>query len=214
MTEPDAFHRLMRFITDDIKNFLRYEEEKEIIYLNHGNDYMGSGSFCFNHELDKKDVVSGKVLSTNTWGHLNSQESVGISPELFDEMIFPYYEELSREFGLIYYGCCESVSDFWDKSLYKLKNLRKFSISPWCDAKMMGQRLENRDTIFSLKPSPQYLGVKRSFDGKAFSDYLKDRLQTAKNCRKEVIFRDVYDLHGNIAKLKEAVEITKKVLEG
>lgn len=66
MTEPDAFYRLMRFITDDIKNFLRYEEEKEIIYLNHGNDYMGSGSFCFNHELDKKDVVSGKVLSTNT----------------------------------------------------------------------------------------------------------------------------------------------------
>lgn len=213
LNEPDEFHKLMRFMTDDIKNLLRFEEEQEIIYLNNKNDYMGSGSYCFNNELNKCDAASGKVLSKNTWGHLNSQESVGISPELFDELIFPYYEELSREFGFLYYGCCEPVSDFWDTSLYKLKNLRKISISHWCDAHMMGQRLEDKNIIFSLKPAPQFLGVTKEFDCCGFTDYMRDKLKYAKKCKKEVIFRDVYDLHGNIKKLKQVLEITKKVLE-
>ncbi|MGN0180101.1 MAG: hypothetical protein ACI4DY_11835 [Monoglobaceae bacterium] len=83
---PDEFHALMQFITDDLISALRFQEENNILFLNNGNDYLGSGSFCFNNELTGGN---GAVTSRDTWGHMNSQETVSISPAMYEEFIFP-----------------------------------------------------------------------------------------------------------------------------
>jgi hypothetical protein len=214
MSEAGDFHRLMRMVVDDLKRCLRWQEDQGLLVLNNGNDYMGSGSFCFSGELPQGDY-DGRVRSRDTWGHLNSQESIGISPEQFAEFVYPYYEELAREFGLVYYGCCEPVHNYWDRSLRNLPNLRKISISPWCDEEAIGERLNGGRVIYSRKPSPNFIGIKAEFDEEAFTAYVQKTAAAVKGrCKAEFIFRDIYTLHGNRDKLRSAVEITRRIAEG
>ncbi|AEF82621.1 hypothetical protein [Leadbettera azotonutricia] len=217
MVEPDDFHRLMGAITDDLLRCLRWQEEKGLLLLNNRNDYMGSGSFCFSDELPapgSNAAKGGKAVSRDTWGHLNSQESIGISPGQFHEFVYPYYEKLAKEFGLVYYGCCEPVHAYWDNSLSRLPNLRKISISPWCDEEIMGEKLAGSKVIYSRKPSPNFIGIKAEFDEEAFIAYVKKTAAAVKGrCKAEFIFRDIYTLHGNLGKTRKAVEITRHIAE-
>jgi hypothetical protein len=213
MSEAEDFHRLMRMVTDDLKRCLRWQEAQGLLILNNGNDYMGSGSFCFSDELPQKDYA-GAVRSRDLWGHINSQESIGISPEQFAEFVYPYYEELAGEYGLVYYGCCEPVHAYWDTSLSRLPNLRKISISPWCDEEIMAERLSGRGVIYSRKPSPNFIGIKAEFDGDAFTAYIRKTADAVQGrCKAEFIFRDIYTLHGNLPKTRRAVEITRRIAE-
>ncbi|MFI3214213.1 MAG: hypothetical protein R3Y24_12845 [Eubacteriales bacterium] len=209
LTEPDEFHRLMEFVTDDSIRLLRFQEEMGIMQVNNRNDYMGSGSYCFNNEIG--NVAEGDaVKSIDTWGHINSQESVGISPAAFQEFILPYILKLSKEFGLLYYGCCEPVSDFWKEGVEKIENLRKVSISPWCNEEMMAEQLAGSKTIYSRKPSPNFIGIEANFDEVGFREYIRTTAKLINNCKAEFIFRDIYKLHGNIEKVKKAVQITRE----
>jgi hypothetical protein len=207
----------MRAINDDILRCLRWQEENKLLLLNNGNDYMGSGSFCFSDELPvpgSNAAKTGKVTSHDTWGHLNSQESIGISPDQFAEFVYPYYAELAKEFGLVYYGCCEPVHAYWDSSLGRLPNLRKISISPWCDEDIIADRLSGTTVIYSRKPSPNFIGIKAEFDEEAFTAYINKTAAAVKGrCRAEFIFRDIYLLHGNPEKTRRAVEITRHIAE-
>lgn len=204
---PEALHRLMAFLVEDMRRLLRWEEREGLLFANAGNDYMGSGSYCFNRELP----ASGPVVSTQTWGHSNSQESVGVSPEQYEEFVFPYIRELAKEFGLFYYGCCEPVDPIWDSCLCKLPNLRKVSISAWCDEAKMAERLSKAPVIYSRKPSPNYLGVDPELDEAAFRAYMKRTIDLTRDCHVEIIFRDIYTLHGNPAKARRAVEIVRSL---
>lgn len=210
--EPDLFHELMQFITQDKIRLLRWEEEHSCLWLNNHNHYMGGGSYCFTEELPQKDFT-GKVRSIDTWGHMNSQESVGISPDMFQEFILPYMKTLSKEFGMLYYGCCEPVSDFWNEGIEQIENLRKVSISPWCKEAFMAERLSGRDIIYSRKPSPNFLGIQSEFQEEEFRAYIQETVNLTKECKSEYIFRDIYQLYGNIDKVKRAVQVVRELTE-
>lgn len=207
---PESFHELMKFLVADFKRLLRWEEENGLLFANAGNDYMGSGSYCFNRELKQE----GTARSIETWGHMNSQETVSISPDMYGEFIFPYYAETAKEFGLLYYGCCEPVHPIWKDYVSKLPNLRKVSISPWCDEAVMAEYLTGANVIYSRKPSPNFLGVTPEFDEEAFTAYVKNTVELTKGCHTEFIFRDVYTLHGNTEKARRAVEIVRSLTRG
>ncbi len=209
MDTPDEFHQLMSFITDDCIRLLRWEEENGYIFLNNRNDYMGGGSFCYNNELPQSDF-NGKVRSIDTWGNTNSQESVGISPDMYREFILPYMKKISKEFGLMYYGCCEPVSDFWKDGIETIPNIRKVSISAWCNEEYMAEALKDRAVIYSRKPSPNFIGVQKEFDEDAFRAYIRKTAQLTKDLPAEIIFRDIYKLNGNKEKLKRAVQIVRE----
>lgn len=177
----------MQFILDDHRFFLRWQEENGLPFANSGNDYMGSGSYCFNQELKQQ----GTALSTETWGYINSQESVGISNEMYGEFIFPYYQQMAKEFGLLYYGCCEPADGIWEDYISKLPNLRKVSVSPWCNEEFLAERLKNSRVIYSRKPSPNFVGVNPELDEEAFRAYIKKTVDLTKDCHTEFIFRDV-----------------------
>lgn len=206
---PEAFLRLMELVADSQIALLRYEEHHGLLPLNNGNDYLGSGSFCFSRELPGPDF-DGTVRSLHTFGHMNAQEAVGLSPEMFREMILPCYQRVAKEFRLLYYGCCEPVSAFWEDGVETLPNLRKVSVSPWCDEAYMAPRLAQRRILYSRKPSPNFLGVQSAFEEGAFRAHIRATVELTRDCETEYIFRDVYRLHGNVSKLRRAVEIVRE----
>ena len=158
--------------------------------------------------------LAGRLIATHdVWGYMDSQESVGMSPDMFDEFFFPYYREVASLFGLLSYGCCEPVHTCWEKSLRRLPNLRKVSISPWCDETKMGEALRGSRTIYHRKPSPNFIGVGRDLDEEAFTRHICHTLECARGCRLEFSFRDVYTLEGNRDKPRRAVQLIRELIE-
>lgn len=209
-TEPEEFHRLMDFVTGDAIRLYRWEEENGHMFLNNGNTLIGSGNWCFTRELPQKDFA-GKVRSVDTWIHMNAEEACDISPDMFKELILPYQKRLAKEFGLIYYGCCEPTSKFWDGGIETIENVRKVSISPWCDERFMGERLAGKNIIYSRKPKDYlYIGSRKELDEEAFRKNIRQTIAATKGCKVEYIFRDVMTIHGNGAKVRRAVEIVRE----
>ena len=155
---PEHVKALYEFICDDIIAVIRTMEAKRILTSNCGNDYAGSGSYGFTDELSS----TGDITSGMLWGNINSQETVGVSPKMFEEFVFPAYQRLAEEFGLVYYGCCEPVHEIWDDCLSALPHLRKVSISPWCDENVMGEAL--RAAASFTRESPARISSESAID--------------------------------------------------
>jgi hypothetical protein len=215
LDHPEEFHQMMSFITEDSLDFVKWQEEENLLVLNNDNDYVGSGSYGFINELPSSDTYAktGKVTAKDLWCNFNSQESVGLSPSMYAEFFFPYYRKVAEHFGLMYYGCCEPVHEIWDNCLSELTNLRKVSVSAWCDEEFIGDRLRGGKTIYSRKPSPNYIGVGAILDEKAFAEHISKTLQAAKGCPLEFIFRDIYILNGDQSKPARAIKIVREQIE-
>ena len=207
---PDEMHALYRFITDDVLAFVRWQEREGLLCPNNGFDYIGGGSYGFSDELPG---AGGFVTANDLWGHLNSQETLNISPKMFSEFVYPYYAEIADAFGLIYYGCCEPVHAIWKDCLSQLPNLRKISVSPWCDEEFMGSALAGGGVIYSRKPSPNYIGADRLLDEEAFSRHIAKTLAASKGCRLEFIFRDIYTVFGDKGRAGRAVGIVRRLID-
>jgi hypothetical protein len=211
---PDQMNELYKFISNDIMEYVHWQEKEGLLTLNNENDFAGAGSYGFTSELPTENCnETGRISPKDLWLNMNSQETVGISPEMFGEFVFPYYQNLAKEFGLVYYGCCEPVHNIWEDYISKLPGLRKVSISPWCNEEIMGEYLRKSSVIYSRKPSPNFVGVEGSFDTNAFSDHIAKTLKAAKGCELEIIFRDIYTLSGDISKPGKAVQITRNLID-
>lgn len=209
---PVEFNELYRILTDDILETYEWMSREGILELNNENDYAGSGSYGFSRLMPTEACKrTGVVTSKDVWGNLNSQETVGISSEMFGEFYWPYYKKLAANFGQLYYGCCEPTDVVWDPYLSSLPNLRKVSVSPWADERFMAERLRGTSIVYCKKPSPNFLALDIPFDEEAYRVHIKDSVLNARGCRLEISCRDVYALHGNRAKLGRAVEIIREV---
>jgi len=209
---PELFLEMMDRVADDYISYFRFLESEGLLKPTTGAQQLHQGSFCYTDELPTK-IPEGRPLSTNeVWGFLDSQESAGISPNMFGELVFPCYKKIAAVYGALSYGCCESVSVVWDYLKY-LPNLKKISISPWCDEEAMGERLRGKKVIYHRKPSPNYLGVGNSLDEDALRSHFKTTLRAAQGCKLEFTQRDVYTLNGDVAKAQRYVQILRETIE-
>ena len=209
---PDLFQKMMAQYTADTLRFYRFLESERLLETTNHTESLGQGSWCFNNELPNP-ANTNALKTADLWGFMDSQETVGISPDMFKEFIFPYYQEISRNYGLLSYGCCEPVHSIWDNCLSKLDNLRKVSVSPWCDQDFMGERLRGKKIILHRKPSPNFLGVDKNLDEQAFRGHIKETLLAAKGCTLEITQRDVYSINRDEAKAKRFVAIIREEID-
>ena len=138
-----------------------------------------------------KNFMSGtphqSVLLKNMWGFAESQETVGVSPEMFAEFVFPYQLPILERFGMNCYGCCEPVNARW-KTLKTIPNLRRVSVSPWADVDAMAEALGD-GYIFSSKPNPAYLAISEMDEAHARKS-LRDLIRRTRDNHVEIIMKD------------------------
>ena len=210
---PNRVHELFKFITDDSIEYINWQQKNNLLTLDNGNHLAGAGSFGFSKSiLTEEYKKTGKITTKDLWVNMNSQESVGISPDMFKEFVFESYKRVAKMFGYVYYGCCEPVHEIWESCLSKITNLKKVSISAWCDEEYMGDALKGINIIYSRKPSPNYIGVGK-FDEGVFREHIIKTLKAAKGCHTEIIFRDIYSLNEEPWKAKKAVSIVRELID-
>ena len=206
---PDEFKEMMRRLTDDLLEYYRFCENEALCLPTIGFEHVGQGSFAFNTTLKQEPPVK----LSDIWLHMNSQESVVLSPEMFDEFVFPYYKKIADRFGRLSYGCCEPVDGFWETSFSKFINLGKITISPWCNQEFMGNELRGKKIIYHRKPSPNYIGVNRELDETGFREHINETLYYAQGCHLEITQRDVYTIHNDESKVRQYVAIIRDCIE-
>lgn len=209
--DPEGLHRFMAFLRDDHIAFAEWLEKEGLLTLNNENDYIGSGSRGYVNDLPQPDYKEGDpVRLKDLWVLSESQETVGVSPELFAEFIFPYQLAVIEKFGLCYYGCCEPVHSRW-KVLKNIPNLRSVSISPWCDEEYMAAEL-GRKYVYSRKPNPALISTKR-FDEDVIKDDIRKTLEIAKDCNIEIVMKDVHTLSGEPNRMARWVKLAREVID-
>jgi hypothetical protein len=208
---PELFHQLMNTLTEDYLRYMKEIEDSGAILCNNNGSWLGQGSWGYTDSLPSADKKGNQAICfADVWGCTNFQETVGMSPQMFDEFFFSYMEKITNRFGLLSYGCCEPIDGLWDKCLSKLSNLRKVSVSNWCQEKDIAEKIRSKKIVYHRKPSANYISVDSTFNENAFSEHIAKSVKAAAGCPLEITFREELTVRGEPQRLTRAVEITRK----
>lgn len=192
---PAGVHRLFTFLAENNMALGQWEEEQGLLTSNHdGNQGYCTGSSLFS---DETAIPAGRpARSEERYGYLESQESAGISPAMFDEFVMPYLTLLATKFKFLMFGCCEAVHHLMP-SLLRLHGLRKVSITPWCDLRVLTNTCPT-DIIWCRKPVPLLL-CDDTFSETALRRHLHETLDVGRDYFVEFVYRDTDRLTGAMA---------------
>jgi hypothetical protein len=150
--EPDLYHAAVDRLVEAWMTELDQLDEQKLLELDNNNTRVGSGGYGYTSELPGKDYNPDHVRPHNMWGCSNAQIFSSVSPDLHWEFAIAHDMRWMERWGLNYYGCCEPLDNKLPL-LRRIPNLRKISVSPWCNSqKIIGDI--GSDFVLSRKPSP------------------------------------------------------------
>ena len=204
---PELFHQMMNQLADDYIAYFQLLEQEDCLRSTVAEERVAQGSYCFTDQLPKdKEHYTLK----DVWGYIDSQETSGLSPDMYHEFIFPYYKKITDLYGRLSYGCCEAVDPIWEKNLRHMKNMGRVSISPWCNEDYMGEQLRGQKIVYLRKPTPNLIGVGASLDEEAVRQHFQKTVRSAQGCTLEIVQRDVYQIHSDYHKVRRYVELIRE----
>lgn len=190
--QPDELKELLATISRGHMQKLDTLEREGLLSLNNDGTYVGSGGYGFTDELPAEGF-DGRVRCADMWGFTESQETVNVSPAMYEEFIFPHEKPIMDRFGLTCYGCCEPLHGRW-QVVRRHHGLRRVSCSPWVDVQKMADYLQDK-YVFSLKPNPAVIATPQ-IDETAIRNSLRKLLDQTRGCVVEVIMKDNHTLGG------------------
>jgi hypothetical protein len=208
---PALIHRLMSLLRDGTQAMLDRLEASGLLSLNNDGSYVGRGGLGWSRELPAPGF-DGRVRLCDLWGVAEAQDTVGISPRMYAEFVFPYEAPILERFGLNCYGCCEQLDKRWHV-VERLPKLRRVSVSAWADVGKMAEMLGPR-YVFAWKPTPADLAMD-VMDEDAIRHKLREgmRLAREQDCRMEVIMKDNHTIRGDPQRLVRWVQIAREEAE-
>jgi len=207
---PQMVHRIMGILRDGYLYKLQWLESHGLLSLNNDHSYVGSGGIGYTRELPRQPLEGVGAAPSDLWCLTESQETIGISPEQFEEFVFQYQLPLQERFGLNCYGCCEPLDARWHV-IKRIPRLRRVSVSPWADQEKMASFL-GRDYVFSRKAPPSLIAMPHPDEGPVRAD-LRGTLEKARGCELEIIMKDNHTLGGNPDNLVRWVRIAREEID-
>ena len=168
---PDEFHALMAFVRDGLNAKLDFLEKNNLLTLS----------------MPQKDFDGKHVRTMDVGGFAESQETLGVSPEMFERFIFPYQYSLLQRFAFNHYGCCEPLDTRID-IVMRFPRLRKISVSPWANLELMAEKLKSEYIMF-YKPNPAYLAVEH-LNEEFIRKTMRETFRITRECHVQVCLAD------------------------
>jgi hypothetical protein len=207
--QPEELKRLFSLISRGLSMKLDYLEKNGLLSLNNDGTYVGSGGYGCTTELPARDF-QGRVRCRDMWGFAESQETVSVSPEMYEEFIFPHEKPILERFGLNCYGCCEPLHTRWHV-VKRHHNLRRISCSAWVDKEKMAEYLGNR-YIFSMKQKPTIIATP-SIDLDFIRKDIRSIFEITRGCVVEIIMKDNYTIGNRPENVVEWSRIARQEAE-
>lgn len=206
---PEKLHELMDMATTIYEKYYDYLEENKLLLPTNGFSAVAQESFAFTDELPSE----GEITSTNQlWGFLESQETTAVSPDMYGEFVYPYFDRMVKRFGLLSYGCCERVDNIWTDYLSKWDNLRKLSVSPFNNESLVGEYLRGTRVVYYSKPRAEYVTNPGPLDEDAIRRCFRDISLASSGCMLEVAQREVGTIFGDYERGRRYVQLAKETI--
>lgn len=200
--DPDGLHHLMGWLSKEHLHYIDEIQKLGVLSANNEDEGIASGGIGYTDELSPSE---SNVDFMQMWGFGESQETVGISPAMFGEFVFPYQKPILERFGLNCYGCCEPIENRWEW-ISTIPRLRRLSVSPWSNVDAMKEIL-GKDYIFSRKPNPAHICC--GFEEEAIKADLEHTFSMSKSINLEVIMKDVQTLERDPGRSARWVELAR-----
>ena len=211
-TKPDFMYKIIDRLVNAYLSALEQFEKQNLLSINTSNMRIGSGAYGYTRDIPKKGYDKRHVVPKDIWGSATPQIFGSVSKKMHKEFGLEYETKWLNKFGLTYYGCCEPLHDRIEILRDSIPNLRKISVSPWCNTRVIAEKACDRLAI-SLKPSPAVLAV-QSFDIEIAKKDLVQKLEVLKDCNVEIVLKDISTVSYEPQRLWEwtkiATEITQK----
>ncbi|MCP4403847.1 MAG: hypothetical protein GY801_41895, partial [bacterium] len=186
-------------------------EEQNLLGLDCNNTRVGSGGYGYSSELPGKDFDPDWVRPKNMWGCSNAQIFSEVSPKMHWEFAIEHDLKWLERWGMTYYGCCEPL-DRKFKLLRKIPNLRKVSISPWCDFERVINEA-GQEYALSVKPSPAVFAGD-SWKSEEARAAIRDILdKSGGQCHIEFIMKDISTVRYDPQRLWEWESIAMETIQ-
>lgn len=208
LDEPGWVQDLLTRLAANHHAVLDQLESGGFLSLNNGCEWINNGGIGYADELPADDFDTKRVRCRDLWGGQESQDLVGISPAMYEELFFPHLQPIIERFGLGCYGCCEPLHD-WIPALKRVRNLRRVSISPWADIAKSAEQL-GPGYVFCCKPHPAAVSTER-MDDEAITRGMVETFTILKqhDCRAEVMLKDLHTVQHEPRRLTRWVELVK-----
>lgn len=208
MDNPDLIHACMDRITEATLAGIRQANELKV------HDDIANQCHCsYIYEDDRLPGFNqGRgAVSQNCWAFGMAQLFTSVSPDTTEEFETPYITRMAKEFGGIYYGCCEREDDRLDL-VKKIPHIRKVSCSPWSDRRLFAEKI-GPDLVMSNKPSPAFVATDR-VDWDGVEKDLRETMAAAKDNRVnlEFILKDISTVRNDPSRLTKWHETAMKVV--
>lgn len=208
---PQWFHRVLNFMTEGWMEMLDFYEKENVLSLNNGAHYCGSGGTGFTDELPQLDFDGMHIRTKDMWGHATTQMFSLVSPAMHEEFALRYEERFLERFGLATYGCCEPLHKKIDIIFKHIPHLRRLSMSPWVDVGEAAEKLGTK-CIFSWKPNPAVIASEQ-WNPDFVRKTIRDAFEKTRGCIIEIIMKDVHTCRNQPHRMSEWVEIAKEEAE-
>ena len=206
---PELLHEIMDKATTVHEAYYDFLEREQLLLPTCGISQIHQESFAFNKELPEDKAVK----TTDVWGFLESQETTATSPAMYGEFVYPYQQRLAKRFGLLTYGCCERVDNLWLDYISQFENLRKLSVSPFNDERLVGEYLRGSNVVYYSKPRAEFVTNRGPLDEDALRAYFKEVCQCASGCLFEMAQREVGTIFGDYERGRRYVQIAKECIQ-
>ena len=186
---PQMVHAAVERMVDAWMVELDQFVEMNLLSLDNNNTRVGSGGYGYTRELPGADCDADRVRPHNMWGCSNAQVFSEVSPQMHWDFALAHALRWLNRWGLTYYGCCEPLDGKMDL-LRRIPNLRKISVSPWCDTERAVSRI-GADYVISRKPNPAILAEDDWHPDRARAE-IREFLERARGgCHVELIMKDI-----------------------
>ena len=186
---PDLVHAGVERMVDAWMVELDQFVEQNLLSLDCDNTRIGSGGYGYTRDLPGADCDPGHVKPINMWGCSNAQVFSEVSPGMHWDFAIEHDLRWLGRWGLTYYGCCEQLDNKIDL-LRRIPNLRKISVSPWCDTERVVSEI-GADYVVSRKPNPAILAEDRWRPDQARAEIREFLDQARGRCHVELIMKDI-----------------------
>ena len=207
---PDLVHAGVERMVDAWMVELDQFESMNLLALDCDNTRIGSGGYGYTSRLPGEPFDPAHVRPGNMWGCSNAQIFSEVSPRMHWEFAVEHDLRWLARWGLAYYGCCEPL-DQKIEVLRRIPNLRKISVSPWCDTKRVVEKI-GADYVLSRKPSPAVFAEDVWHPERARQD-LVDFLDETRGCHVELIMKDISTVRYQPQRLWEWASIATEEAE-
>jgi len=189
IARPDMVHAAVDRMVDAWMAELDQFVEQNLLSLDCNNTRVGSGGYGYVSALPGPRFEPEHVKPHNMWGCSNAQIFSDVSPDMHWAFAVEHDLRWLTRWGLTYYGCCEPLDGKIDM-LRRIPNLRKISVSPWCNPERAVNEI-GRDYVISHKPNPAIL-AETQWDPFQARKNIRAFLDAAGGqCHVELIMKDV-----------------------